>query len=107
MTADELTALNNRIAAYAEVVQSPRAATIKITTATEAIAARFAAADDLLAMILDKLAPRFKKSAPDFFSAYKGARVIVDAPGARKAPAPAPANGMAPAAEPALAGAHG
>lgn len=63
LTADELIALQNRIAACAEIVQSPRAATIKISTATEAIAARFAAADDLLSMTLDKLAPRFKKSA--------------------------------------------
>ena len=101
LTADELTALKNRIAAYAEIVQSPRAATIKISTATEAIAARFAAADELLSMTLDKLAPRFKKIAPDFFSAYEGARVIVDAAGARKAPA----NGAPQRAEPVLAGA--
>ena len=107
LTADELTALKNRIAAYAEVVQSPRAATVKISTATDAIAARFAAADDLLARVLDKLAPRFKKSAPDFFSAYRGARVIVDAPSARKTPAPALANRHVPKAEPTLAGSPG
>ncbi len=107
VTVDELTALANRIAAYAEVVQSPSAATIKISTATEAIAARFAAADELLAMVLDKLMLRFKKSAPDFFSAYKGARVIVDAPRGRKTPVPAPANGSVAKAEPVLAGARG
>ena len=109
LTADELSTLKNRIAAYAEIVQSPRAATIKISTATEAIAARFAAAVELLSLTLDKLAPRFKKSAPDFFSGYEGARVIVDAASPRKAPAPAPnpANGAASRAEPTLAGARG
>ena len=107
VTADELSALHNRIAAYAEVVQSPRAATVKISTATEAIVARFEAADDLLKMVLDKLAPRFKKSAPDFFSGYNGARVIVDAASARKVPAPAPVNVPVRKAEPVLAGALG
>ena len=107
LTVDELTALKNRIAAYAEIVQSPRAATIKVSTATEAIAARFATADDLLAMTLDKLAPRFKKSAPDFFSGYEGARVIVDAASPRKVHPPAPANGLAPKSEPTVAGAKG
>ena len=81
----------------------------KTPTATDAIAARFAVADELFAMTLDKLAARFKKSAPDFFSAYDSARVIVDAASARKpaAPAPVPANGAPHRAEPALAGAPG
>ena len=91
----------------AEVVQSPRAATIQIFTATEAIAARFAAADDLLKMVLDKLAPRCKKSAPDFFSGDNGARVIVDASGARRTPAPAPVSLPVPKAERTLVGALG
>ena len=107
LAVDELTALKNRIAAYAAIVQSPRAATIKISTATEAIATRFAAADELLSLTLDKLAPRFKKSAPDFFSAYQGAGAIVDAASARKTIAPAPANGATPKPAVALSGARG
>jgi hypothetical protein len=33
---------------------------------------------------LDKMMTKFKASAPDFYSAYLAARVIVDRPGTRK-----------------------
>jgi hypothetical protein len=44
---------------------------------------------------LDKMMTKFKASAPDFYSAYLAARVIVDRPGTRKKkdrlpPAPTP-----------------
>ena len=91
-------------AAHAETLPSPRAGTVKISTVTEAITARFAATDDLLLMTPEKLAPRFKESEPDFFSGYTGARVIVDAARTRKAPAPAPVNGSAANPSPVSAG---
>ena len=78
LDAGELSVLHNRIAAYAEVVQSPRAATVKITTATQAIEMHFEQADEVLEKVLDKLVRKFKPANREFFDAYTAARSIVD-----------------------------
>ena len=74
-----LQALDNRIAAYAAVAESPRAATAKIASATQAVAERFKAADEILDTVLDKLLRQFTATKPEFVAAYWQARVIVDA----------------------------
>jgi hypothetical protein len=85
---DEITGLKNRTASYAEIVQSVGAAKIEIFMAIEALAVRFATADELFFPTLDKFAPRFKK---ELLSGHIGVRVIVDAR-ARKTPVPTPTN---------------
>ena len=78
VTLEKLLALANLVAAYAAVVNSPRAATVKIGTATEAIDQIIAAQRTHFDQVADKLMKPFKKSAPDFFSDYDKARTIVD-----------------------------
>ncbi|MFT3783345.1 MAG: hypothetical protein QM790_15145 [Nibricoccus sp.] len=78
-----LQTLNNRIAAYAAVAESPRTATVKIATATQAVAAHIKAIDEVLANVLDKLVRQFEVSKPDFVAAYWQARVIVDSAASR------------------------
>ena len=79
----KLDSLAGRSAAYSKTVGLPRAATVKLSTTTGAIKRQFEAIDDLLARVLERLIVQFKASAPDFFSDYQAARVIVDRGGGR------------------------
>ena len=90
----KLDSLAGRSAAYSKTVGLPRAATVKLSTTTAAIKRQLESIDDLLARVLDRLIVQFKTSAPDFFSDYQAARVIVDRGGGRSsAPvAPPPPN---------------
>ncbi|MFT3781476.1 MAG: hypothetical protein QM790_05610 [Nibricoccus sp.] len=75
--------LGNRIAAYAAVAQSPRAATVKITTARQAVEDHIKATDEILDSVLDKLVRQFNTTKPDFVTAYFRARIIVDSAASR------------------------
>lgn len=87
----KLDSLAGRSAAYSKAVGAPRAATVKLSTTTGAIKRQFELIDDLLARVLDRLIVQFKTSAPDFYSDYQAARVVVDRGGGRSsAPAPTP-----------------
>lgn len=69
VTQASLLLLQNLVAAYAAIVHSPRAATVKIGSAKEAITALIDQQRDIFEQQLDKLMKPFEKSAPDFFSA--------------------------------------
>lgn len=89
VTAASLLLLNNLVAAYAAVVNSPRAATVKIGSAKEAIDALIDRQRQLFERQFDKLMKPFEKKSPEFFAAYTKSRLIVDkaATHAKKPPA--------------------
>ena len=104
LNAGELAVLRNRIAVYADVVQSPRAATVKITTATQAIEAHIEDADEVLGRVLDKLVRKFKPGNREFYDAFIAARSIVNK-AASHSNGNANGDGGAPATVPAAPGA--
>jgi len=92
ITAATLTALDGAIDAYSAIVESPRSATNKVKSITEAIADNFEKADKALEDVLDRLMRGFEKTAPDFFREYEAARIIVDRPGSHNEPPAPPAT---------------
>jgi hypothetical protein len=95
ITAAKLTALKKKIEAFETVQPKPRNRVNKGTAATRALEILFRDAGTVLRKRLDKLAPQFKDSAPEFVEEYDSARVVVDIRGPLKVekstPAPTPA----------------
>ena len=93
VTTARLDDLEDALNHYSEKIGSPRAVTIKGRTRTLSLEELF---DKLRAVHsrMDRLAPVFRTTAPDFFTAYESARVIIDRPGTQEddeaPPAPAP-----------------
>jgi hypothetical protein len=92
VTAAKLTALKGKIDAYSASITKPRDAVGSGSTATQDMAAEFAAADAALNDEMDALLPQFKTANAKFVEDYTNARIIVDAGGgkAKAKPAPAP-----------------
>lgn len=77
-TAASLTALDAAITAYEAAETAPRQAIAVNTSVTDDIARDIAAGSKLLRGELDKAMRKFARLNPDFFHAYRDARVIVD-----------------------------
>lgn len=73
-----LTDLQTTVTDYATFVESPRLARIAKKTATGNIKTLIKEIDAILKTVLDMLIVQFKVTAPDFFTGYKSARIIVD-----------------------------
>jgi len=78
VTTASLLLIQSLIAAYAAVVNSPRAATVKIGTAKEATEAMNAVQREIFDQQLDKLVKPITKTNPAFYSDYTKSRIIVD-----------------------------
>jgi len=89
VTAAKLDALKAKIDAYAASLSKPREAVGASSSATKLLDAEFAAADAVLADVLDALTPQFAAANARFVADYKNARIIVDAGGGKRQAAPA------------------
>ena len=85
VTQADLTTLKNRIKAFETVQTKPRTTKAAGKAATRRLEAQFAKLDDLITRRLDKLAVKFKESAPEFYESYKASRSIVQPPSGRSA----------------------
>jgi hypothetical protein len=86
----DLDDLKAKIDAFNVALERPRQAEAGSKSATDQLPDAIAAADRIVERQLDRLMERFRVSNPDFYSAFKVARVIVDAGGGTSTPAPAP-----------------
>jgi len=80
----QLTALDESISTYENLVASPRMAIITRKGATADMKVEIMAADKVLKDRLDPLSLQFSESAPEFYGPYKDARIIVDTGSRRK-----------------------
>lgn len=78
ITSLHLSTLQTHINNYRAKSQEPRIAVVAKKTATGVMARTFAQTDKLLRYEMDKLILWFKKSEPDFFNTYTGARQIIN-----------------------------
>lgn len=78
VTAAKLKALQTKIDAYVACLQRPRQIIAESKTATARLESEIEKADVLLVDGLDRLVLHFKDSAPEFYSNYVNARVIVN-----------------------------
>lgn len=79
ITAASITAFTNAIDEYTTAVPSPRNAVSQRAAYSTSLKNLFKEADDILKNQLDKLSVGFKTTQPQFLTAYKNNRVIVDA----------------------------
>jgi hypothetical protein len=89
----DLDDLEKKIDAFNTALTRPRQIRTNIKGATDQIPVLITAADRIAERQLDRLMERFKATNPDFYSAYRVARVIVDAggrPGTTTPPTPPP-----------------
>ncbi len=77
VTQADLTTLKNRIKAFEEVQTKPRTTKAVGRAATRQLEAQFARLDNLITGQLDRLAVKFKGTAPGFYEAYRASRSIV------------------------------
>ncbi len=92
VTAPTVAALGQAVAAYAAILQRPRAVIATRAASTAQLAAAFSAADAILKKRLDPLSLAFRASAPAFYLAYEAAREIVDLSGTQSPPPAPPPN---------------
>ncbi len=78
VTTAKLTELQNAINDYTATAPKPRTAVTNRSTIKANLRAQFARADEILEDQMDKTIENFTETAPDFVTAYKKARVIVD-----------------------------
>jgi hypothetical protein len=78
IVAATLTAFQANIDAYSGAVPKPRLATTAKTTSNKNVKTTFKEIDAILKSRMDKLAPSFRTTAPNFLTEYKEARKIVD-----------------------------
>jgi hypothetical protein len=81
LTTDMLGDLEDAIVEYKTSIAKPKTAISQGKTATENLARLFKEADDLLTKRMDLDIELFKTSAPDFYSQYKTARIIISTGG--------------------------
>lgn len=92
----DLDNLDEKIGDFNTALTRPRQIRTKISGATGQLPGLISAADRILERRLDRLMERFRESNPDFYAAYRVARVIVDAgahPGPAAPPTPPPPQG--------------
>ena len=91
VVAADRTALNNALAAFAEVQTKPRQGQAASASATTDLVTLFKELDELLNERLDSLLAKFRFTQPTFFAEYETARAIVDSTAGRGTePVPAP-----------------
>ncbi len=78
INAARLTSLQDRITAYGLAVNSPRGATIDISSIVGLIDAQILKDRDLLENVIDPLMLQLAESNPALYARYKAARIIVD-----------------------------
>ena len=78
ITADKLTELNNKIAAYQTALGAQESGLAERTAARQALSDLFKQTDELLKEELDSLMELFRNSETDFYNQYQAARVIRD-----------------------------
>jgi hypothetical protein len=71
---EDLSTVQNLIAELNEVNTGPKEAIIDRAGITEKLAALFAESKGIVKNTLDKLAPQYKRKAPEFYRRYKAAR---------------------------------
>jgi len=86
VTAAKLADLKAKIDAYAASITKPRDAVASGRTATQQLAAEFAAADAVLNDQMDALVPQFATTNTTFVNDYKNARVVVSSGGGKAKP---------------------
>ncbi len=96
-----LTAFGAAITALDGMKDAPRQATVNRKVATISLPEAIAFTRSVYRNKLDKMMAKFKTSAPDFYSAYFAARVVVDRTGTHKSkkvvtPTPLPATPPVP-----------
>jgi uncharacterized protein YyaL (SSP411 family) len=90
VTAAEVTALSNAITAFSAMKAAPRIAKASKSGATQSIASLVQSARSLFRNQIDKLMTPFRKTNPEFYTAYFAARVIVNRAATQSTPPPAP-----------------
>jgi uncharacterized membrane protein len=83
VTAVEIADVDSAITAFANSIPQPRVAISTRKGATTELAIVMKQVDGVLKDTLDKLMPKFKTTAPEFYANYFNARIIVDSGGAR------------------------
>ena len=78
VTAGDVTALKKAIDTFEGLQTKPRKTKATGKAATNKLDSLFGQLTKLFNKRLDKLAAKFKKTAPEFYNAYKASRVIVD-----------------------------
>lgn len=86
ITADDLAELPDLIARFKDAIPQKRVATNVSKVSTLNIAEVFSAADKLLKNEIDLYLLPFQLAQPDFYNAYKNARIIVNYNGRSKTP---------------------
>lgn len=89
VTAAELTALDAAITGFEGMKTSPRDAVVQRRVATLSLPDAITFVRGIYRNELDKMMSRFKKTQPEFYKAYFGARVIVDRAATHAAAKPA------------------
>lgn len=87
VSAEDLTTLKELIAIFNDVKSSPKEALIDRSGVTEKLRDLFAEARGIIKNSLDKLAPQYKRKAPEFYRRYKAARKVSYRNAAKKEPA--------------------
>jgi len=76
ISAEDLTILGNMIEDFSELKSAPKEAVIDRSESTEKLRVLFKEANSIIKNSLDKLAPQYKRKAPEFYRRYKIARGV-------------------------------
>jgi hypothetical protein len=100
LTAALSTQLQSRFATFETLMTLPQSRGAEESTFVELIAQQEDQVDQLLDLVLDKLMRQFSESSPQFYTAYRQARVINDAATIAREPVPplSPASAPTPSA---------
>ncbi|NOU17119.1 MAG: hypothetical protein HOO91_06125 [Bacteroidales bacterium] len=78
VTEESATMLDSLCSSFSSRLSTPRVVVSERKAANESLDDLFGKADDILQNVIDKLMVPYKTSKPDFYSAYKSARKIVN-----------------------------
>jgi hypothetical protein len=90
LTQADLTDLQSKLEAFKTLLTQPRQTQAVTKGATDVLPAKLDAADRILERRIDRLMERYRVGQPEFYQAYKVARVIVDAGGGNNSNPPTP-----------------
>jgi len=90
VTDANLTELGTALERFNATKTAPRAATAERMAHTSSLPGMIRDASGRLRNQIDRMVNLFRRSNPQFVAGYRGARVIVDSPGPRTTPIPAP-----------------
>jgi hypothetical protein len=96
LTAADLTDLSTKTATFNTLLTSPRQTKAGTKAATDLLPDKMDDADRICERQLDRLMERYQTSNPDFYGAYKVARVIVDLGGGSGTPPTPPTPAATP-----------